>query len=185
MISLVDNRKLGYSTPPDAELYKHFQTKGIYNYKFVSECVEIGYANRIGYWFRGTFEPIRFRNLSEDSRKYILDALVRIDNKYSDAELNNSTIAEICDDMDEHYFKELLHLLENLRAGFSSFTALIFTILLLSLIFGVLLPFAAYFIFSGIFQKILTEVLISLNFGLLLFFIMSLYHLIKKEITWT
>ena len=185
MISLVENRKSHFRMPSGPELYKHFQTKGVYNFQFISNCVEIDYASRMGYWFEKNYQLIKYQNLSRDSKKYILDSLERIDSKYKNAELNNKTMAEICDDMNEHYFKVLYNLLLRLRKGLSSFNMLIYGILILSLTFGVLFPFLTYFFFEGNLKILLTKMLIGVNFGLLLFFIVGLYRLVKKEITWT
>ncbi len=186
MISLVENRKSDFRMF-DSELYKDFQTKGIYQLQFIANCVEIDYAGRLGYWFREDYLMIRYQRLSADSKQYILEALERIDSKkYKKAVLNNATMAEICDDMNEHYFKELHKRLVVLRKGLSPFNILIYLILIMSLIFGVLLPFAMYFFFEpSRIQKFITEGLIGINFGLLFFFIFSLYRLVKKEITWT
>lgn len=185
MISLVNNRKSNQFFS-DGELYKHFEKKGIYSLKFIEKCVEIGYASRLGYWFDKDYQFIQYQNLSKDTQTYILDACVRIDSKYKGATLNNKLMGEICDDMNEHYFKELYQLLLRLNNGLKGLNLLIFIILLMSLIFGVLLPFFTYFILEDPVSKTMaTQLLIGLNFGLLFFFISNLYGFIKKEITWT
>jgi len=185
MISLVKNRKSNQIFS-DSELYKHFEKKGIYNLKFIEKCVEVDYASRLGYWFDKDYAFIRYENLSKNSKKYILDACERIDSKYKGATLNNKLMGEICDDMNEHYFKELYQLLLRLNTGLKGFNLLIYTILLMSLIFGVLLPFFTYFIIEDtVWKTIVTKLLIGLNFGLLFFFITNLYGFIRKEITWT
>lgn len=184
MISLVNNRKSNQIFS-DGELYKHFEKKGLYNLKFIEKCVEIGYASRLGYWFDKDYQFIQYQNLSKDSQNYILDACARIDSKYKGATLNNKLMGEICDDMNEHYFKELYQLLLRLNTGLKGLNLLIFIILLMSLIFGVLLPFFTYFMIEDPFWKpIATHLLIGLNFGLLFCFITNLYGFIKKEITW-
>lgn len=187
MISLVENRKNHYKEF-DSILYKNYEVKGIYNLEFISNCVEIDYAGRMASRLRTDFEYIRYNNLGKESKKYILDLLERIDSKkFLNAELNNNTMAEVCDDMNEHYFKELYKLLLRLNKGLSTFNLLIYSILILCLIFGVLLPFLTYFIFgeTSEIKKTITEILIGVNFALLFFFIFSLYNLVKKEITWT
>ncbi|MFH6948217.1 hypothetical protein ACHRV6_07005 [Flavobacterium sp. FlaQc-51] len=187
MISLVDNRKSQYREY-DSILYKTHQTKGIYNLKFISNCVEIDYAGRLASRLRTDYEYIRYNNLSTESKNYILELLERIDSKkFQNAELNNATMVEVCEDMNEHYFKELNKLLLRLNMGLSTFNLLIYLILILCLIFGVLLPFLTYFIFdeTTVLKKVITEILIGVNFALLFFFIFSLYSLVKKEITWT
>lgn len=186
MISLVENRKSPYKEF-DSTLFKDYQTKGVYNLKFISNCVEIDYAGRLASRLRTDFQYIRYNNLSKDSRKYILNLLERIDpKKFKNAELNNDTMAEVCEDMNEHYFKELYKLLLNLNKGLSAFDFLIYLILILCLFFGVLFPFLTYFIFDekSIIKRTITEILIGVNFALLFFFIFSLYKLVKKELKW-
>jgi hypothetical protein len=185
MISLVKNRKSKNSFR-DSELYKDFQTKGIYNLEWVEKCVEVDYLSRLWYWFSNDYKFIHYVTLSKDSEDYIMKAFGRIDSKYKDAELNNKLMAEICDDMNEHYFKELYRLLLKLRKGLFGIDLLIFTILIASLVFGVLLPFYIYFIIDNEELKtILTKGIIGINFGILFFFVTNLYGLVKKEITWT
>lgn len=186
MISLVEYRKNQFKEF-DPILFSNYLTKGVYTLKFISNCVEIDYAGRLAYWFRSDYEYIRFNNLSRESKQYILDCLERIDSKkFLKAELNNNTMREICEDMNEHYFKELYQLLVRLNQGLSSLNFLIYLILILCLVFGVLLPFLTYFIFEeSSLKTTVTELLIGINFALLFFFITSLYSLVKKEITWT
>ena len=185
MISLVRNRK-SRNILRDRELYKDFQKKGIYNLEWVEKCVEVDYASRLWYWFSNDYAFINYHALSRDSKEYIMSAFTRIDPKYKDSELNNNLMAEICDDMNEHYFKELYQLLLKLRKGLSDINLLIFTTLIASLVFGVLLPFFIYFNpVSAELKNIFTKGLIGINFGLLFFFITNLYGIVKKEITWT
>lgn len=185
MISLVKNRKSNQIFP-DSELYKHFEKKGIYNLSFIEKCIEVDYASRLGYWFNKDYQLIQYNNLSKDSRKYILDACERIDNKYKGATLNNKLLGEVCDDMNEHYFKELYQLLLRLNTGLKGFNLLIYFILIMSIVFGVILPFFTYFIIvDSEWKKTITELLIGMNFGLLFFFATNLYGFIKREITWT
>lgn len=185
MISLVRNRKSRDIRRP-SELYKDFQKRGIYNLEYIERYVAFDYASSLWYWFSKDYQVINYSALSKDSKEYILNACGRIDKKYEEMELNNALMAELCDDMNEHYFKELYQLLLDLRKGLSTFNLLIFSILMASLIFGVLLPFFVYFLLKESELKIvLTKVLIGLNFGLLFFFITNLYGLVKKEITWT
>ncbi len=186
MISLVENRKNNFRSF-DPILYSTYLTKGVYQLRFISNCVEIDYASRLGYWFDKDYQYIHYNSLSSDSKKYILECLERIDSKkYLNAELNNKTMGKICNDMNEYYFKQLLLLLRRLNSGFSSFNFLIYLILVLCLSFGVLLPFLTYFIFEeSEIKKIITEILIGINFGLLFFFVSNLYGLVKREITWT
>ena len=185
MISLVRNRK-SRNLFKDNELYKDFQKKGIYNLEFIEKCVEVDYASRLGYPFNRDYAYIKYYALSKKSKEYILKACERIDAKYKDAELNNKLISEICDDMNEHYFKELYQLLLDLRKGLSGMNLLIFSILMASIVFGVLLPFFTYFIVDNAkLKQVLTSILVGLNFGLLFFFVTNLYGIIKKEITWT
>lgn len=185
MISLVRNRKSRDIRRP-SELYKDFQKKRIYNLEYIERCVACDYASSLWYWFSKDYQVINYNALSQDSKEYILNACGRIDQKYEEMELNNKLMAELCDDMNEHYFKELYQLLLDLRKGLSNFNLLIFSILIASLIFGVLLPFFVYFILEeSELKTVLTKALIGLNFGLLFFFITNLYGLVKKEITWT
>ncbi len=185
MISLVRNRKSRDIRRP-SELYKDFQKKGIYNLEYIEKCVECDYASTLWYWFSKDYAFINYNALSKKSKEYIIKACSRIDPKYSDAELNNDLMAELCDDMNEHYFKELYRLLLGLRKGLSSLNLLIFTILIASLVFGVLIPFFVYFIVDvSELKTLLTKILVGLNFGILFFFITNLYGLVKKEITWT
>lgn len=184
MISLVKDRKSN-NPFPDKELYKDYQVKGRYGFEYVKKWVEVGYASRLGYYFQKDYNFIHFDRLSTESKKYILDASKRINPKYADYELNNDLIAEICDDMNEHYFKELLLLLSELRKGLVGIDFIIFIILILSLIFGVLMPFFTYFIIQTVeLRFLLTKILVGINFGLLFFFITNLYGIIKKEIVW-
>ncbi len=185
MVSLVRNRK-SRNMFKDSELYKDFQKKGIYNLEYIQRCVEVDYASRLWYWFDKDYAYINYHALSKKSKDYILNACARIDPKYKGAELNNKLMAEICDDMNEHYFKELYQLLLDLRKGLSGFNLLIFSILIASLVFGVLLPFFTYFTIDNIkLKEIFTNIIVGLNFGLLFFFITNLYGIIKREITWT
>lgn len=185
LISLVENRKARYYTY-DSSLYKDFQRKDIYNYQFIANCVEIDYAGRLAYWFRENRNYIRYASFSQKDRDDILSAMQRIDKKFIGVELNNSTLAELCDDMNEFYFKELLTSLVNLRQGLSPFNKLIFAILISCLCIGVILPIICVFALndSG-FKILITEVIISLNFFLLFFFVISLYRIVEKEITWS
>ena len=184
MISLVRHRSSRSNERP-TELYKDFQKKGVNNFEFIEKSVECNYASTLGYWFQKDYTFINFDALSKKSREYVLDACSRIDIKYRDSELNNELMAEICDDMNEHYFKELYRLLIILRRGLSKFDLLIFSVLIASLIFGVLLPFAVYFIVEiSDLKNILTKILIGVNFSLMFFFITNLYGLVRKEIVW-
>ena len=185
LISLVENRKANFYTF-DHQLYKDFQRKGIYQYQFISNCVEIDYASRLWYWFSKNVDYIQYENLGKTQRDEILSALQRIDKKFINAELNNSTMADLCDDMNEFYFKELLILLNNLKQGLSSFNLLIFSILISCLTLGVFFPMLVYFLINdSALKTVLAQILISLNIGLLLFFIIALYRIVEKEITWT
>lgn len=185
MISLIKNRKSKNSFR-DSELYKDFQKKGIYNLEWIEKCVEVDYLSRLWYWFDNDYDFIHYENLSKESEDYIKKAFARIDPKYKDTKLNNKLMAEICDDMNEHYFKELHLLLLKLNKGLSGINLLIFSILIASLTFGVLFPFYVYFVIENEELKtILTKGLIGINFGILFFFVTNLYGLVKKEITWT
>jgi hypothetical protein len=185
LISLVENRKVSFYTY-DSSLYKDFQRKEIYNYQFIANCVEIDYAGRLAFWFRENGNYIRYENFRSENREDILNAMQRIDKKYIGVELNNSTLAVLCDDMNEFYFKELLKCLENLKEGLSPFNKLIFTILISSLCIGIILPMAFIFALNNsTFKTLTTEIIISLNFFLLFFFVVSLYRIIEKEITWS
>ncbi len=183
MISLVENRKKDYKEY-DSILYKNYLKQGVYNLKFISNCVEIDYAGRMAYWFRNDYNYIRYNNLSKESRGYILELLERIDpKKFKKAELNNDNMAELCEDMNEHYFKELQILLLRLDKGLSEMSMIVYIILIMCLTIGVLLPFLTYFVFEGAeMKKTITELLIGLNFALLFFFIFGLYNFIKKEL---
>ncbi|MFA8451886.1 MAG: hypothetical protein ACEPOW_14420 [Bacteroidales bacterium] len=184
MISLVNNRK-NTRFLANGELYKHFQTSGIYTYKFVERCMEIDYLSRLGYHFQEGFRYINYGNLGQEHLDYIKECYTRIDKKYSNKPLNNALMADLCDDMHEYYFKELYLLLIELRKGFSSLNILTYLILFCSLFFGILLPFLIYFILEISCLKIfMTEVLIGINLGLLFFFVVNLYYFLKKEIIW-
>lgn len=184
MISLVRDRKSDRIFP-DTELYKDYQIKGRYNFEHVQKWVEVDYASRLGYAFEKDYQFIHYNRLSKKSQKYILDACIRINPKYAEYELNNKLMSEICDDMNEHYFKELYQLLLDLRKGLSGINLIIFIILISSLVFGVLIPFFTYFIVQDLgLQYSLTTLLIGINFGLLFFFVTNLYGIIKKEIIW-
>lgn len=185
MISLVTNRKNIRRTIADG-LYKDFQRKEIYKFDFIEKCMEIEYGSRLWYWFDKDYDFIRYEKLSAKSQKYILDTVERIDNKYKGVPLNNALMADLCDDMNEHYFKELYELLSRLRKGLTGINLLIFCILIASLTFGVLFPFLIYFVVENdILKNSLTKLIIGLNFGLLFFFTTNLYGIVKKEITWS
>lgn len=184
MISLVYDRKSDNIRPGD-ELYKDYQVKGRYNFEHVQKWVEVDYASRLGYAFQKDYQFIHYGRLSKKSQKYILDACIRINPKYADYELDNKLMSEICDDMNEHYFKELYQLLLDLRKGLSGINLIIFVILISSLVFGVLFPFFTYFMIQDLeLKKSLSNLLIGINFGLLFFFVTNLYGIIKKEIIW-
>lgn len=184
MISLVVNRKKPYQIP-EPELYKHFQKKGIYSLDFIERCVEIEYPSRLGYWLNGNFNFINYNNLSDKEISYILDCAKRIDVKYKDCSLNNKLMSDVCDDMNEYYFKELYELLIQLRKGIKGLDLLIYSILISSLLFGILIPIILLFAINNIeIRNILTKIIIGLNIGLIFFFVTNLYGFIKREITW-
>ena len=184
MISLVENRKSKNRFPND-ELYKDFQVKGGYSYHFVNKWIEVDHASRLGYYFQKDYQFIHYNRLSVKSKNYILDACIRINPKYAEHALNNELMAEICDDMNEFYFKELFRLLVKLRKGLFGIDLIIFLILLASLVFGVLIPFFTYFVIQGgELKDLLSKLLIAINFGLLFFFVTNLYGIIKKQIVW-
>lgn len=185
LISLVENRKSEHYDF-DWTLHNDYQKKDIYNYQFIADCVEIDYAGRLAYWFRENINYINYDALGRDNKKNILNAMQRIDKKFIGAELNNATMAELCDDMNDFYFKELFTHLEFLKEGLSNFNKLIFSILVASLSIGVVLPLAIRFALNDSILKILsTHVIISMNFCLLFFFVIALHRIVEKEITWS
>lgn len=185
LISLVENRKSGVYEY-DSSLYKDFQRKEIYSHQFIANCVEIDYAGRLAYWFRENRNFIMYQNFSQKDKEEILNAMQRIDKKFLGLGLNNASMAELCDDMNEFHFKELLDCLEILKQGLSPFNKIIFTILSTCLTIGVVFPLALIFGMNESSLKLLfTELTVSINFCLLVYFVISLHRIIEKEITWT
>jgi hypothetical protein len=184
MVSLVKDRKSG-NIIPDDELYEDYQRKGIYTTNFVDKCIDIGYFGRMWYWFNKDYDFINYNRLSKKSKEYIINALGRINTKYTEKNLDNKLMAEVCNDMQEFHLKELNQLLTNLKTGISGTTLIIFLTLISSLIFGVLLPFFTLFIIDiESVRFTLTNLLIAINFGLLFFFITNLYGFVKKQLKW-
>jgi len=185
MISLVYNRKIERVREYPNELYKDFEYQGVYNIRHIERWIESNIMGTIWYWLDRDVNWINYRNLSRQDRDYILAAATRIDESYSEYELNNDLIRELADDMSEFYLNELSKRLKYLKKGIENLNLLILGLISFSLIFGVLSPFVLLLIGS---QKlwffIIAAIISSINAGLISYFIIKFPSLINSEIKW-
>ncbi|GAL87406.1 hypothetical protein MYP_4636 [Sporocytophaga myxococcoides] len=184
MVSLVRNR----NNPEyefQEELYKDFEHNGLYNIKAVEKWLDCDIFNTIWYWLDQNYNFINYKALSSD-KEFILSAASRINKKYEGHELNNELLKELADDFSSHYLKELYIRLKDLKKGVTDLNLLIMTLITVSLIFGVLLPFVLLLISSkSIWFGLIVAILASLNSGLISYFILRFPTLINKELKWT
>ena len=184
MSSLVKDRKSDRIIP-DSELYGDYQRKGVYTVRFVEKAMEIGYFSTMWYFFNKNYSLIKYYGLGKSLREQVLSAIGRIDKKFLGRDLNNELMAELCNDMQEYYLTELYDIQRDLKFGLGGTTKLIFIIFLFSTIFGLILPFYAYFgITDNSTKLMLSEIIVSINFGLLFFFVANLYSFVNRELTW-
>src|SRR5690606_25430741 len=138
--------------------------KGIYKLEFVEKLIELEYFGRLGYWFDGGYHFINYNSISIESKSEITNAIYRINPKYIGRALDNSLMHDVCTDMQEYYVNELYSHLKTLNSAMTPRIRFSLTILISSLLIGVIFPFIAYFLVKDSMEKIvLTEILISLN----------------------
>lgn len=185
MVSLVRNR----NNPRyefHEELYKDFEYNGLYNIKAVEKWLDCEIFGTIWYWLDRNYSYINYHALSNEDKNYILSAASRIHKKYQRHELNNELIKELSDDFSSHYLKELYIRLKELKKGVTDLNLLILTLITVSLVFGVLLPFILLLVPSkSIWHGILIAVLAAINSGFISYFILRFPTLITKELKWT
>ncbi len=184
MVSLVRNRN-NPRYEYQEELYKDFEHNGLYNIKAVEKWLNCEIFGSIWYWLDQNNNYISYHALNND-KEYILSAASRINKKYEGHDLNNDLLKELSDDFNSHYLKELHIRLKELTKGVTDLNLLIITLITVSLVFGVLLPFILLFIPSKtIWHEPIVAVLASINSGLITYFILRFPTLINKELKWT
>lgn len=184
MVSLVRNRN-NPRYEYQQELYKDFEHNGLYNIKAIEKWLQSEVFGSISYWFSNNPSYINFRELTSDN-DYILSAAVRIDSKYEGYELNNDLIKELSDDFNSYYLSELHLRLRELSKGVTDLNLLIITLITISMICGVLLPFVLLLMPKElIYFGQMVAILASINAGLISYFIFRFPTLINNELKWT
>ncbi|MEQ9097527.1 MAG: hypothetical protein RIF36_00740 [Imperialibacter sp.] len=183
MISIVEDRGKDYRW--QQELYKHFDTKGIYNINIVEKWIDINIFNTISYWLTPDRNWIYFGRFRRENQEYIKQAAARFDEKYTDYELDNNLLKEMADDIENHYLKELYKCLLVLKRGITSINLLILSLVSISLVFGVLIPFVLLLINGQVdwFYRAVA-VIASVNAGLMTYFVAKFPFLINRELKW-
>lgn len=99
--------------------------------------------------------------------------------------MNNDLIKELSDNFNSYHIKELHIRLNELKKGVSDVNLLVLSLITISLIFGVLLPFILLFITSqSLWYRLTVAALASINSGLITYFILRFPTLINKDLKW-
>lgn len=184
MESLVSNRN-GEMFEYHGELYKDFELSGLYSLQVVQKWINCEIFGTIWYWVNGDYKFINYLALNRD-KDYILEAAARINKKYKGHQLNDDLIKELADDFNSHYLSELFLRLKELNRGVRGLNLIIIVLITISLIFGVLAPFALLLIQNKTeWFTIAVSILASINSGLIAYFIIRFPFLINRELKWT
>lgn len=180
MISLVKDRNYeGYYY--DETLFKDFQIDGIYNFEVLNKWIECSISGSISASLNGT-DWINYNAL----REYKVDVMFfadRINRKYSNYEFDDKLIKEISEDMQEHYFPELVNKLEFLKEGIVGLNLFLLALISFTSILGVLFPLLLLLIDNKInLYYQISAIVISINVVLISIFILKFPFLVKKEI---
>lgn len=183
MVSLVKDRNIKRYVRL-SELYKDFETRIIYNIKYVEKWAECGIFGIIWHWFNRDNDYINYLAL-RNQKDYIISAAARINKKYKNYDLDNRLMEELADDFSVQYLKELYLLLKKLKKGITDLNFVIITLISISLIFGVLSPFILTLVSSqSIWYLWSVSILASVNAGLISYFIIRFPFMIHRELKW-
>lgn len=185
MSSLIKNRKDKYYFPQ--ELYNDYPINRLYNPKIIKRWLACSIMHSISYWMHRSESTdwIQYQSLKKEKIQVILEAACRINPKYSERTLDNSLVAELSDELADNILPRLYRQLKFLKKGIFGVTKLVLILVLLSLIFGVLIPFLLLFLpVEPDVEICITGIVGAINIGLIAYLIIRLPVLIAKQLRW-
>lgn len=183
MVSFVGNRTGEYKW--QEELFKDFEKNFVYDHGSVKRWLFSGTADIIGTRMNHDYEIINYSSFKEEEQMEIIAAAARINPKYANYKLNNKLIESLAQDMQNHYVLELYRNLEKLKVGLDRLSLLTLSLILASLLFGVLLPFMLLMISEVEWFPLFTKLISTINIGLVSYTMLKLPIAIVKEFKWS
>lgn len=183
MATMVENRKI-----PDyvyqEELHNDFQNNEIYDIFFVKRWLECNLTDTIWYWMNRQPGWIRYGALGKEQQT-ILEAACRINGKFQGHKLDDKLIEELANEIGNHHLRQLFRLLKRLKKGIEGINLLITILVLMSVFFGVLIPFILLMINPcWTWFNFVVSIVASANVGLMAFFLSKFPFIINRELKW-